>query len=60
MHEDKEEILMKLFPKGFIITYIQENNEPAYHWFNPNNDEFIGEYLDMMDYLFGDEDEITN
>lgn len=60
MHENKSEELEKMFPKGFIITYIQPNGDPAYHWFNPCNDEFLGLYLEALDRLFGSDSDLSD
>lgn len=55
MREDFQESLQKMFPNGYVITYIQPNKEPAYHWFNPLEDEFINTYLEMLDGVFFNE-----
>jgi hypothetical protein len=60
MREDKEEELMKMFPAGYVILYIQPNSEPAYHWNNPKEDEFIEDYLRMLDQVFFEEQEGIN
>lgn len=63
MREDYLELLEKMFPNGYIITWIQPNSDPAYSWFNPKNDEFLEKYLEAIDYLFeekGEENADTN
>lgn len=52
MREDYQESLEKMFPKGYVITFIQPNSDPAYSWFNPNEDEFIVDYLTMLANIF--------
>lgn len=54
MREDHQEALERMFPKGYIITYIQPNTEPAYAWYNPNEDDFIIGYLQMLAEVFLD------
>lgn len=41
MKEIDQENLMRMFPKGYLIIYIQPNMYPAYSWYNPDNDELI-------------------
>lgn len=48
MYEDKEEALHRLFPEGYAIVYIQKNNDPALHWHNPKEDQFIETYVDFI------------
>lgn len=55
MREDHEEALMKMFPKGYLITYVQPNNDVAYHWHNPNNDLLLTDILEAFDYIFRQE-----
>lgn len=56
MREDVEEELMRMFPNGYVITYIQPNNDPVYAWWNPKDDEFIDNFLYMMDSLLNEEE----
>ena len=51
MREDHEESLMKMFPRGFLITYIQPDANPAYYWYNPNKDEFLDSFLEAVDLI---------
>lgn len=51
MREDHEELLRSMFPKGFLITYIQPNNDPAYFWYNPTQDEFLINFLEAVDFI---------
>lgn len=55
MREDYEEELRKMFPNGYIITYIQPNTDPAYHWWNPKDDEFISKLLVVYEQAFNSE-----
>lgn len=55
MREDYSEALDKMFPNGYVITFIQPNTNPAYHWYNPKEDEFINAYLDMLDDVFNED-----
>jgi len=34
-----------------LIAYIQPNEDPALQWFNPNRDEFLTNYLVVIDYF---------
>lgn len=49
MHEDKQETLEKMFPKGYVIVYIQQNDNPAIQWNNPLQDEFIMDLLTLLE-----------
>lgn len=64
MREDHLEQLEAMFPRGYVITYIMPNNEPAYQWFNPKMDEFIIGYLKMLDEVLikegEDDDDLPN
>lgn len=56
MREDYLEVLEKMFPKGYVITYIMPNDDPAFNWCNPNKDEFLIAYLEMLEKLFLNEE----
>ena len=56
MHEDKEEALMQMFPKGYIIIYIPPNNETAISWYNPENHPVITGGVQIINEEFGGKD----
>lgn len=57
MREDYQEQLEKMFPKGYVIMCIQPNTDPAYSWFNPDEDEFLIDYLEMLEIMFTNTEE---
>lgn len=51
MREDYQEALEKMFPDGYVITYVQKNKDFAYQWHNPNNEEFLHGILILLSTL---------
>lgn len=54
MREDHDEALQKMFPKGFVIVYIQPDEDGGYVWYNPKKNEFLERLLIWLNDLVKD------
>lgn len=54
MREDHLEAMENMYPKGYMIIYIQPNGDPAMAWYNPHYDEVLNACTELVDNVLNE------